>query len=151
MQSLKALGADVVGRAFDQKNDAKMLQEHYRLNPRGYFEEPEIYYGGPSSAGFQAFAKNGNPRVACKMDARHFVDIAHQDAWLKYDAQISAFLVSYRNPCEQARSEISAMADNARPRDETAFISTTRFLTDYRDVYGAIAERQCGKIEKFTM
>jgi hypothetical protein len=138
MQILQELGITVVGQKFDVKDDPRSQQIHERLNPKGYFEKPEIFYGGPSSGEFQAMIKSGRSDIACKMDVRHFVDEKQLPLWIDAAENISSILLSYRAPSEQARSEFMTDADPVH-RNSRAFEFTflTRFLKDYVETYGA--------------
>lgn len=139
MQTLQKLGVTVAGRQFDVKGDSLSQQFHEALNPKGYFESPEIYFGGPSSAAFQTLMKSDRRNMACKMDVRHFVDERQWPYWLDAAEAISSILLSYRSPAEQARSEFAGVAGTARYREQShEFTFITRFLKDYVETYGAV-------------
>jgi len=148
MQTMQKLGINVVGREFDVKADSLSQQAHETLNPKGYFESPGIYYGGPSSSEFQAILKNRRVDVACKMDVRHFVDEKQLPFWTDAADDISAILLSYRSPSEQARSELLADADPMQRKDSTQeFTFITRFLKDYVETYGAFESLLSSRLE----
>lgn len=139
MQSLQRLGVTVVGRQFGFKPGPALQAEHERLNPGGYFEEPEIYYDGPASEQFKAIVASGQSNIACKMDVRNFVSERHRAYWQSAADRISSVLVSYREPSEQAHSEFlgsMALSSGSDPRHQFLFI--TRFLRDYVETYGSI-------------
>lgn len=139
MQSLHALGVEVVGRKFDVKSDLTQQARHENQNPKGYFEQPEIYYGGAASDQFQEIAAQGRSNIACKMDAGHFADENQRDHWKNASTAISAILLSYREPSEQAHSEFlggTATSDHKRDR----FLFKSDFLKTYAEIYGSIGD-----------
>lgn len=151
MQTLHKLGIAVVGRRFDVKADPESQHFHEMLNPKGYYENPDIYYGGPSSNAFQTLMRDGARETACKMDLRHFVDEAQWPYWLDAAASISSILISYRSPSEQARSECAALAESLESRDHTReFTFITQFLKDYVATYGAVGPLLNGKLQPLT-
>ncbi|WP_323800821.1 hypothetical protein [Parasphingorhabdus sp.] len=138
MQILKKLDITVVGQKFDVKGDPLSQQIHEKLNPKGYFEKPEIFHGGPSSIEFQELVKNSGPDIACKMDVRHFVDEKQLPFWIDAAEDISSILLSYRVPSEQARSEYLGDAVSIQHNCQThEFTFMTRFLRDYVETYGS--------------
>ena len=142
MQTLKHLGCNVIGRQFDSHDDPDRARRHRELNPGGYFEEPDIYYGGAKSVTFQEALRAGIDRQACKMDLRHFWDPDQANFWEDAVPLISAIIISYRHPAEQAHSEYLgsglALEDSgARAR----FLFLTEFLRTYTKAYGAVARR----------
>ncbi|CAO1652471.1 hypothetical protein [Parasphingorhabdus sp. NYA22] len=139
MQILQKLGVTVIGQKFDVKADPLSQQIHENLNPKGYFEKPEIFYGGPSSDEFQAVLKTRRSDIACKMDVRHFVDEKQLPYWIDAAEGISSILLSYRKPSEQARSEFMTDTDPGHHDSGTfEFTFLTRFLKDYVETYGAV-------------
>lgn len=139
MQSLGLLGVSVIGRKFDQHDDPSSAKLHHQLNPGGYFEEPDIYYGGPRSEAFHNHLHARSVRRACKMDLRHLSDPLQVDAWLAAAPKISTVLVSFRNPSEQAKSEfIASGQDQSHSDNRTRFMFITSFLQDYCANYGAV-------------
>lgn len=148
MQTLDKLGISVTGRRFDVKGDALTQQFHEALNPKGYFESPEIYYGGPSSSAFQTLMRNDRRNTACKMDLRHLVDETQWPYWLEAADSISSILLSYRSPSEQARSEFAGAGDPVHCSDQAhEFGFLTRFLKDYVETYGAVEELLDGPLK----
>ncbi|MBX2867813.1 MAG: hypothetical protein KTR18_04030 [Acidiferrobacterales bacterium] len=139
MQSLRHLGIRVAGRAFDTKEGAIAQERHVALNPHGYWEEPGIYYGGPSSVEFQRLYKTAQRPVACKMDIRHFTDENQTQNWLDISNEITSILISYRNPSEQAHSEyIGTIQQESTTDDQLRFQFVTKFLLDYKNQYGGV-------------
>lgn len=142
MQTLKHLGCPVIGRQFDSHDDPDRARRHQELNPGGYFEEPDIYYGGAKSVAFQEALRVGIDRQACKMDLRHFWDPDQANFWEDAASLISAIIVSYRHPAEQAHSEylgsgLALEESGARAR----FLFLTEFLGIYTKAYGAVTKR----------
>jgi len=139
MQTMQRLGMTVVGRQFDAKGDAQSQKAHETLNPKGYFENPDIYYCGPSSMAFQSLLEKGRADIACKMDVRHFVEERQFPFWIDAAADISSILLSYRLPSEQAHSEFLSGVDAVQQKEAASkFTFVTRFLRDYVETYGAV-------------
>jgi|GEM_PF-1751495 len=148
MQVLQKLGVTVIGQKFDVKGDPLSQQIHEKLNPKGYFEKPEIFYGGPSSDEFQTMIRTGRSDIACKMDARHFVDEKQLPYWINAAEHISSILLSYRTPSEQARSEFLSGTDPVHHNSGTfEFTFLTRFLKDYVETYGAVEPLLSSKLQ----
>lgn len=139
MQTLQHLAADVVGRAFDHHPDYHQQNLHRRHNPGGYFEDPEIYYGGAATKRFQDLLGRSDAACAVKMDLRHLADHDQTETWRNAAERISAILISIRDPSEQAHSEEFSSRASPRPFEEK-FMFLTQFLADYSRCYGVIAD-----------
>ncbi|QFT78501.1 hypothetical protein [Erythrobacter sp. THAF29] len=152
MQTLGLLGVNVIGRRFDQHDDPLRQKLHYDLNPGGYFEEPDIYYGGPSSETFRRHLPDRSILKACKMDLRLLIDPSQFDAWVAAAPTICSVLVSYRSPSEQARSEFltSGLAhtgiDPSGVDPRARFMFITSFLEEYRNNYSAVTKLSHGPL-----
>lgn len=135
MQTLGLLGHAIVGKKFGQHNDLADAQLHHSLNPHGYYEDPEIYAGGPRTVGFRKFV-DAMGKSACKMDLKHFVDAQNTDVWRQAEASIDCIIVSFREPAAQAQSEFlgSGLAQgNPSARDQWLFIA--EFLNRYCETF----------------
>lgn len=132
MQTLRELGVSIAGRGFDVHDDPVLAAEHHRLNPGGYFEEPDLYYRGTATPAFEDFA-NG-PDVACKMDLRHLTDPRQLANWQRVAGRITAAFVSFREPSEQAHSEFIATHTECDRTEQVEFPFKTSFLKRYRRV-----------------
>ncbi len=125
MQTLRTLGAEVIGRDFDEgKGEA-----HHQGNPGGYLEDPEIFYRGPETRAFQELPDD----AVCKMDLRHLVDPGQTTHWLAAADRIQALLISYRQPSEQAQSEFAGPSVTGATPERFAFI--TDFLRRYVETF----------------
>ena len=140
MQTLAELGVSILGFKFDQHVDKARMARHQHHNPKGYFEEPRIYYGGPKSDTFQFHIKETRFRQACKMDLRHLSDDAQMPYWRTNADRISAILISFRDPCEQAYSEYSAAVSQTGGNDADRFMFMTTFLSGYVDAFNQTKE-----------
>lgn len=141
MQSLKLLGMNVIGRDFDIKGSAISQKKHEELNPKGYLEEPRIYYGGPASIEFQTLCQQNQYPSACKMDIRHFTNTNQSKYWKNLANDITSILVSYRDPSEQASSEHTASFQQDSTIDAKEYFRfISKFLMDYKNTYGCIDE-----------
>jgi hypothetical protein len=142
MQTLKHLGCNVIGRQFDSHDDPGRARRHRELNPGGYFEEPDIYYGGAKSVTFQEALRVGSDRQACKMDLRHFWDPDQASFWKDAASLISAIIISYRHPAEQAHSEYLGSGLALEDPDARAqFLFLAEFLRTFTKAYGGIIKR----------
>lgn len=151
MQTLSALGCQIVGRKFDEHDDPDRQRRHVRLNPLGYFEEPEIYYGGPRSEAFQRVLRSGCSAKACKMDIRHLVDEKQLPAWQASASGISGLIVSFREPSEQAYSEwLTCDASQVESAAKRKFAFISNFLVEYRSAMEAIDGSAGGAIRLFA-
>lgn len=139
MQTLRKLGVEVAGRAFDVRPDPTENAEHHRLNPGGYFEEPDIYYGGTSSDTFRDCLVS-TTKIACKMDLRHLTDPHQCENWLNAADRISSIFISYREPSEQAHSEFIAFHSPPQRTQQSMFQFTTTFLRRYSRVVDSLEQ-----------
>ena len=137
MQSLKLLGVEVVGSMYDPTKPDHLVEKHIELNPKGYFEHPVIYYNGPSASEFRDLLEPG-ANIAVKIDLRNLVDPAKFEYWREYSASIRSVIISYRQPAEQAKSEIVSYSAEISGNRRGEFIATTSFLRDYKSFYGQI-------------
>ena len=134
MQTLRELGVGIAGRAFDIRSDPTENAEHHRLNPGGYFEEPDIYYGGTASDAFHDCLAS-TKKIACKMDLRHLTDPLQSESWLSAADSISSLFISYREPSEQAHSEFIACHPPDERTDQAKFQFITTFLRRYTRIF----------------
>lgn len=138
MQTLDALGCEVIGRKFDEHADLISQERHVALNPGGYFEDPEIFYRGPASRSFQRHLRS-EKAVACKIDLRLFCDPTLRDEWMNAAPHIDTLIVSFRDPAEQAHSELrSSEIIRYDPAERDKFIFVSQFLSEYVYCYGAV-------------
>lgn len=138
LQTLRCLGLRIEGRMFDSMDDESQQKRHQMSNPKGYFEDPSIYYSGPSSNRFTNLLNQGDRLYACKMDIGHFVDPAQQDFWLAATPRLTSILVSFREPSEQGHSEALASLREGHQDKADRFVFLTQFLSDYCHSYGAV-------------
>ncbi len=147
MRTLGTLGCEIIGRKFDDHRDPEVQNRHMDLNPFGYFEEPEIYYGGPRSEIFRRHLLSSAGRKACKMDLRNLVDEQQLPEWDSAAPGISRLIISIRDPSEQAHSELLA---TGRPEDLSStkmkFAFVSNFLADYAKIVCAIQELMEGSM-----
>lgn len=133
MQTLRELGVDVAGRDFRTEASA----EHYQGNPKGYWEDPQIYHHGIASENFQTLISS--PNRACKMDLRHLFNPSESMAWLRSEPRLKAIYISIREPSEQARSEYMGQIAKHERTPLLEFQFTTTFLIRYVRVFHKIA------------
>jgi len=152
MQTLKLLGADVFGVLFrDNPTEA-----HIALNPKGYFEDGRLYSRGLKSRAFRKLKEQGTSRTAFKMDVLNFVEEDTIELWQNALEQITCVLVSFRTPCEQAKSEflgthLHPNADGTPPDPKLAeFQLTTEFLKNYRQNFQTLQDHLDGPLSDYS-
>lgn len=151
MQTLKTLGADVVGLVFSRTASTS----HIAMNPGGYYEDGPLYSLGLKSRSFQILRDKAGPTTAFKAGLHTFLDDSATALWQEVAPQVTCVLLSIRTPCEQAKSETKGMKiipedGHSLPRKDIAdFQLSTQFLKTYQQSFDSLQDLLSGSLADY--